>query len=209
MIYDVSMPLREGMAVYTNNPPFRRVITNELVKGDVVNQSRIEMGCHCGTHVDAPYHWEPDGYTVDRMPLDALVGKARLVEFGKLDRIDRADLEKVDLAGVERILFKTRNSENWARGGPFDEKYVYLTGPGAEYLVSRKIRTVGTDGLGIEQFGNRAAPAHHALLRNGVTLVEGLYFHAVPPGDYILFCGPLRLEGSEGAPARAFLADRL
>ena len=207
MIYDVSLPLREGMPVYTNNPPFKRPMTHQLAKGDVVNQSKIEMGCHCGTHVDAPYHFEPDGYRVPDMPLESLVGKARLFHFPNVDTIDRADLEKLDLKGVERALFRTRNSDHWASGKPFDEKYVYFTGEAARFLVGKKVRLLGTDGLGVEQHGNREAPAHHALLRNGVSIIEGLFLHNVPAGDYVLFCGPLRLEGAEGAPARVLLVD--
>jgi arylformamidase len=207
MIYDVSMPLREGMPVYAGNPPFRRVVTHALAQGDPCNQSRIEFGAHCGTHIDAPLHFEKDGFAVGQVPLENLVGPARLLHFPVVDRIDRADLEGRDWEGVERVLFRTRNSDHWARGGGFDPAYVYLTGPGARFLVERKVRLVGTDGLGIEQFGNREHPAHHALLRAGVTLVEGLCLAGVPPGDYVFFCGPLRVEGGEGAPARALLMD--
>ena len=166
------------------------------------------MGCHCGTHVDAPFHFEPDGYPVQAIPPESLIGPARLHHFPGVDRIDRPDLEKLDWTGVERVLFRTRNSDHWIGGGGFDSGYVYLTGEGASFLVERKIRLVGTDGLGIEQYGNKQHPTHHTLLRAGVTIVEGLYFKDVPAGDYVLFCGPLRLEGADGAPARAFLLDR-
>jgi arylformamidase len=205
MIYDVSMPIREGMPVYTNNPPFKRLITHELAQGHKVNQSKVEMGCHCGTHVDAPYHFEPDGYRVPDMPLESLVGKARLLHFPSQDAIDLGDLAPLDWTGVSRVLFRTRNSDDWKAGKPFDPKFTYLSGPGAVFLAEKKLRLVGIDSLGIEQYGNKQAPAHHALLRNGISLIEGLYLADVPPGDYILFCGPLRMEGSEGAPARAFL----
>jgi len=205
MIYDISMPLREGMPVYAGNPPFRRIVTHELAKGDSANQSRLEFGAHCGTHIDAPLHFEKDGFTVDAVPLENLAGPARLLHFPGLKQIDRADLEKLDWKGVERVLFRTRNSEHWARGGGFDPAYVYLTGEGARFLVESKVRLVGTDGLGIEQYKHKEHPAHHALLQAGVTILEGLYLIDVPPGDYTLFCGPLRIEGGEGAPARAFL----
>jgi len=206
MIYDVSMPIREGMPVYEGNPPFKRVVTHVLGKdGAPVNQSRFEMGAHCGTHIDAPLHFEKDGFTVDTIPPENLIGPARLFHFPKRDRIDRADLENLDWRGVERVLFRTRNSDHWEAGGSFDPAFVYLTGEGARFLVDRKIRLVGIDSLGIEQFGHKEHPAHHALLRAGVTIVEGLYLTAVPPGDYTFFCGPLRILGAEGAPARAFL----
>jgi arylformamidase len=207
-IHDISMPLREGMPVYAGNPPFRRPITHELSKGAPCNQSRLEMGAHCGTHLDAPLHFERDGFAVEAIPPENLIGPARVHHFPALGRIDRPDLEKLDWKGVERVLFRTRNSEHWKTATTFDEAYVYLTGPGAEFLVEKKIRLVGTDGLGIEQFGQKTHPAHHALLQAGITIVEGLWLSDVGPGDYWLFCAPLRLQGAEGAPARAFLLDR-
>lgn len=207
MIYDISMPLREGMPVYEGNPPYKRVVTHVLGKdGAPVNQSRFEFGAHCGTHIDAPLHFEKDGYTADAVPLEHLVGPARLLHFLRQDCIDRADLEPLDWKGVERVLFRTRNSDHWAAGGAFDPNFVYLTGEAATFLVERKVRLVGIDSLGIEKFGHPTHPAHHALLQAGVTIVEGLYLVDVPPGDYTFFCGVLRIIGAEGAPARAFLA---
>jgi arylformamidase len=205
MIYDVSMPLRDGMPSYTGSTPFRRILTHELAQGQPVNESKLEMGAHNGTHVDAPLHFEKDGFSVDKIPVENLVGPARLFHFPKRDFIDRADLENLDWRGVDRVLFRTRNSDHWAQGGPFDPNFVYLTGAGARFLVERKIRLVGIDSLGIEQFGHKEHPAHHALLQAGITIVEGLYLIDVPPGDYTLFCGPLRIAGADGAPARAFL----
>ena len=205
-IIDVSMPLREGMAVYANNPPFHRIVTNVLGRdGSPVNQSRFEFGAHCGTHIDAPLHFEKDGFSCDAVPSENLIGPARLLHFAKADFIDRVHLEKLDWTGVERVLFRTRNSDHWAANGPFDPGYVYLTGDGARFLVEQKVKLVGTDGLGIEQFGSKDHPAHHALLQAGITLLEGLYLVEAPAGDYTLFCGPLRVMGGEGAPARAFL----
>jgi arylformamidase len=208
MIHDISMPLREGMPVYAGNPPYRRIVTNEIQKGDVCNQSRFEFGAHCGTHIDAPWHFEKDGFTTDRVPLDNLVGPARLLHVADPVKIDLPDLEKLDWTGVERVLFRTRNSDHWKKGGGFDPKYVYLSGPAARFLVEKKMKLVGIDSLGVEQFGSKEFPTHHALLPAGITVLEGLWLADVPPGDYYLFCGPLRVEGGDGTPARAFLMDR-
>lgn len=205
MIYDVSMPLRDGMPFYTGSTPFRRVVTMELAKGQPVNESKLDMGAHNGTHVDAPLHFEKDGFPVDRIPPENLIGPAKLLHFPKRDCIDRGDLENLDWRGVERVLFRTRNSDHWAAGGAFDPNFVYLTGEGARFLVEKKLRLVGIDSLGIEKYGHKEHPAHHALLQAGITILEGLYLVDVPPGDYSLFCGPLRIVGADGAPARAFL----
>jgi len=206
MIYDISMPLREGMPVYDGNPPFRRIITHVLGKdGAPVNQSRFEFGAHCGTHIDAPLHFEKNGRTVESVPLEHLIGHARLLHFLHQDCIDLADLDRLDWTGVQRVLFRTRNSDHWVKRNSFDPNFAYLTGPAARFLVERKIKLVGIDSLGIEKFGSKDHPAHHALLRSGVTILEGLYLIDVPAGDYTLYCGPLRVMGGEGAPARALL----
>ena len=205
-VIDISMPLREGMPVYTNNPPFERPVTNVLGRdGSPVNQSKIVMGAHCGTHIDAPWHFEGDGYATDRVPLDHLVGPARVLHFPDVDRIERAALEALEWAGVERVLFRTRNSEHWLKSDAFDPNYCYISGPAARFLAERKLKLVGTDGLGVEQHGVKEFVTHHALLRNGITVLEGLWLADVPPGDYTLFCGPLRVVGGDGAPARALL----
>lgn len=205
MLYDVSMPLRDGMPYYSGSTPFRRVLTHELAKGQPVNESKLDMGAHNGTHVDAPLHFEKGGFAVDAIPAENLVGPARLFQLSGRPRIDRADLERLEWRGVERVLFGTDNSDHWARGGSFTPGYVYLTGAGAEFLVEQRIRLVGIDSLGIEQYGLDGHPAHHALLRRGITIVEGLCLSGVPAGDYMLFCGPLRIVGADGAPARVFL----
>jgi arylformamidase len=206
-IYDVSMPLREGMPVYRNSVPFRRPITRRIAGGDSANESRLELGCHAGTHVDAPLHFIEGAAGAERIPPAALLGPARLVHLPDRDAIDAADLGGLAWEGVERVLFRTRNSDHWARGGGFNEKYVALTGPAAEFLAARGMKLVGIDSLGIERFGTKGHPAHKALLGAGIAVLEGLVLAEVPPGDYWLFCGPLRLEGSDGAPARAFLVS--
>ncbi len=209
-IYDVSMPLRPGMPVYTGNPPFERRVTQVLGKdGSPVNESQLVMGVHGGTHIDAPRHFEADGYTVDKVPLGHLVGPARLIHFPDQVKIDLPDVETLDWTGVERVLFRTRNSDHWKRRGAFDPNFVYLSGPAARFLVAKRVKLVGIDSLGIEQYNSPDHPAHHALLRAGVTVVEGLYLADVAPGDYTLFCGPLRIMDGDGAPARVLLIDRL
>ncbi len=208
MIHDVSMPLREGMPVWPGNPPFRRIVTDVLGKdGAPVNQTRLELGSHCGTHIDAPWHFEADGYRMDSVPKEHLIGPARLIFLPDRDCVAVKDLEGLDWTGVERVLFKTRNSAHWAKGGAFDPKFCYLSGEAAAFLVAKGLKLVGIDSLGIEQFGSKDFAAHHALLRNGVTVVEGLYLADVAPGDYTFFCGPLRILGNEGAPARVFLVS--
>ena len=205
-VIDISIPLRPGMPVYAGNPPYERRVTHVIGKdGAPCNQSMFTFGAHCGTHVDAPWHFEADGYTIEKIPLEHLVGPARVVHVPDADCVDLPHLEKLDWSGVERVLFRTRNSEHWKAGGGFDPKYCYISGAAAKFLAARKLKLVGIDALGVEQFGVKEIVTHHPLLRNGITVLEGLCLADVAPGDYTLFCGVLRVEGGDGAPARALL----
>jgi arylformamidase len=201
------VPLSADVPTYPGDPPYRSEFVRSISDGESCNLTRLSMGAHSGTHVDAPYHFLADGATVDQIPLEILIGKARVVEIAALERIDRADLERVDLRDDIRVLFKTRMSGQ-LRQPLFQENFVYLTPDAASYLAKVGIKLVGIDYLSIERFGSRDFEAHHALLGAGVVIVEGLDLSAVEPGEYDLTCLPLRLAGAEGAPARVILRAR-
>lgn len=215
--YDLSLPISGRLPVWPGDPPVRVILSSSLDRGDPANVSRLDLGSHTGTHIDAPLHFEAGGAPVDRLPLAVLIGPARLVSLDVDEKITRADLEGVDLRGVSRLLFKTKNCLQWkssiaeAASGSraaFHENYIYLSEDAAEYLVDRGIRLVGVDYLSVESFHNKSFSTHHCLLRAGVVILEGLNPSDVPPGDYELIALPLRLEGGDGAPARVILRAR-
>jgi arylformamidase len=130
-----------------------------------------------------------------------------VVELLARERVERADLEALDLRDDLRVLLKTRMSGQLQRGG-FQEDHVYLTGDAAQYLAQAGLKLVGFDYLSLDRFGDASFPAHHALLGAGVVLVEGLDLSDVEPGEYDMACLPLRLGGGDGAPARVVLRGR-
>jgi arylformamidase len=198
-IVDVSVPISPGMVTYPGDPAVVLERVRSIAGGDGYNLSRLDLGVHTGTHVDAPLHFIEDGASVESLPLDALVGPARVVEVTATDGpLGAAALEGVP-DGVERILLKTRNSEQWARD-TFAENSLALDGEGARALVDRGAKLVGIDYLSIGD-----EEAHRVLLGAGVIAVEGLDLRGAEPGEYLLVCAPLKLAGAEGAPARAFL----
>jgi arylformamidase len=207
-IIDVTVPLSAGLPTFPGDPPFRCEPTHRMKDGEDYNVSRLTMGTHAGTHVDAPYHFLADGTTVDELPLEILIGKARVVDLGGRDLVDRADLEALDLREDLRVLLKTRNSGQ-LRQQAFQEDYVYLTPDAATYLAQVGIKLVGFDYLSIEKFGSREFAAHKALLEAGVVIVEGLDLSEVEPGEYDMTCLPLRIAGGDGSPARVVLRPRL
>jgi arylformamidase len=207
-IFDVTVPLSAELPVFPGDPPFEIEATERIADGAAYNLARIGLGVHTGTHVDAPYHFLADGATVDQLPLEILMGKARVVEVGAREKIERADLEALDLRADLRVLIKTRMSGQ-LKSGAFQEDFVYLTPDAAVYLVQAGLKLVGIDYLSVERFGSRDFAAHHALLEAGVVIVEGLDLSAVEPGEYEMFCLPLRILGADGSPARVVLRTRM
>ncbi len=205
-LLDVSLRLSSDLPTYPGNPPFKLEPVKRIARGDSSNVSALHLGTHTGTHVDAPRHFFDDRAGVDRLPLDVLVGPARLVHFPGVAAVTASLLQDLDLRGVTRLLLRTDNSSAWhSAGSTFNPRFVYLAGDGADLLVERGIRLVGVDYLSVEQFKAPGAPTHHALLGHGVVVVEGLDLSAAEPGDYELLCLPLRIADGDGAPARVVL----
>jgi arylformamidase len=199
-LIDVSLAIRSGMPVYPGDPKVHLERASSIADGDPANVSRLDLGVHTGTHVDAPLHFIEGAAAADKLPLEALIGPAHVVDATSLERdIDRAALDELDFpAAVERLLFKTPNSELWAEG--FSNDSVMFVESGARRLVDLGVRLVGIDYLSV---GDEAA--HQVLLGAGVVAVEGLDLRRIEPGPYELVCLPLKVAGSDGAPARVVL----
>jgi len=205
--YDVSLNISPGMPVWPGDGGIviRRI--NKLEAGADANVSRMEMGVHTGTHVDAPFHFLKEGSTVEKMPLKILIGRAYVVHLpDDVALIGPAELEKAEIPPrTRRVLIRTRNSKQWGKDyRPFLKSFVAVDPKAAEYLVKRGVKLVGVDYLSVAPFGN-ATPTHVTLLKAGVVIVEGLNLSQVSQGRYNFYCLPLKLNGSDGAPARAIL----
>ncbi len=207
-IIDVTIPLSPQLPVYPGDPRFALEPMQRIEAGDPCNTSRLTLGAHTGTHVDAPYHFLADGASVDQLPLEILMGKARVVQVAASHSIQRLDLEPHDLRDDIRLLLKTRNS-GLLRQPDFEGDFVFLSPDAASYLAQAGIKLVGFDYLSIDPYPSPEHPAHHALLEAGVVVVEGLDLSEVEPGEYDMVCLPLRIEGGDGAPARVVLRPRL
>ena len=204
-IFDISVPIRSGGLVYPGNPEIDITLQQAVAKGAGANVSAIRFGSHTGTHADAARHFFDDGQPVDQIPLERLIGPALLVSFADDVRaVGASELEAHDLGGYKRILLRTRNSALLSRK-EFVRDYTYLAPDGAEFLVDKGVEVVGIDYLSIEQFHSGHHRSHRTLLAKAVVILEGLDLSAPPAGVYQLICLPLRIEGCDGAPARAVL----
>ena len=203
-LLDVSVPLVAGMPAYPGNPEFEVQPVKRIAEGASSNVSRLVMGTHTGTHVDAPRHFFDDGTGVDALSLDLLLGRARVVEISRRGGIGAEELAAAGLREDLRVLLKTPNSALW-NGTGFHQDYTYMNEEGARYLVAQGVKVVGVDYLSVEQYKKAGAPAHRALLSQGVIIIEGLNLSEAEPGMYEMYCLPLRVAGGDGAPARVIL----
>ncbi|MFQ5684591.1 MAG: cyclase family protein [Candidatus Binatia bacterium] len=205
--YDISLNLSAETVRWVTSQPFELVERRRMSRGDHNNSSGLIMSAHAGTHLDAPFHFTPNGATIDSLPLDLFAGPA-VVHAVKADRYITAEhVAALDLGDVPRVLFKTRNSE-LLKKSTYDPGFVAFSMDAADALVARRVRLVGLDYLSVAH-ADEQIPVHRAFLDHGVALLEGVDLSEIKPGRYELFCFPVRLHGSDGAPCRAVLRDLL
>lgn len=207
-IYDISLPITPQLPTWPGDPRIELHRISKMAEGADANVTHISATVHIGTHVDAPCHFLGDEATgVESLDLSVLTGPARVVELHPAgDAISADDLHAADIpSGTTRLLLKTPNSALWARReAAFHEDFLALDADAAQWVVDQGIRLVGVDYLSVAPFRD-PIPTHRILLQAGVIPLEGLNLAAVSPGEYLLYCLPLNIPGSDGAPARAIL----
>ena len=187
-IYDISQEVF-SCAVYPGDPEPQKQILNATTCGDLYNLTAFSMCAHNGTHVDAPFHFLPQGKTVEQMDLEMFVGDCFVARHeGDVSDADARNI-LTKAAGARRILIAGN---------------VTVTAEAAEVFAASPIRLLGNEGQSV---GPEYAPmqVHLILLRRGIALLEGIVLKDVPEGRYFLSAAPLNLAGSDGAPCRAYL----
>ncbi len=205
-LYDISLTISNDLPIWPGDPSVNFYRVSDVNKGDEVTLSRLECGVHTGTHMDAPVHFVKGGTGIDTLDLNVLIGRCVVVVVPNANVIDAALLDSLSIPpGTTRVLFRTRNSDLWARGDrEFHKDFVAVSRSGAAWIVEHGIRLVGVDYLSVAPF-NAAVPTHDILLRAGVIPIEGLNLSGIEPGEYQLVCLPIKLLNSDGAPARVVL----
>jgi len=205
-IYDISLTIEPGMTIWPGDPEVNLERVATIGKNSSANISKLSMGVHAGTHVDAPIHFIPSGTGVDQLPLKILTGRVYVLEMLKPNLITVDELKKADIPPrTRRLIIKTRNSQIWSSNyRRFQEEFVGIDAEGAQFLVDHGVKLIGLDYLSIAPYKQGKLP-HEIFLKSGVVIVEGLNLSKVSQGRYSLYCLPLKLLNADGAPARAIL----
>lgn len=204
-IIDISWPIRPTMTTYKDKKDVTFIATKTFER-DHARESRLAVGCHTGTHIDAPAHFLPDGAPIQAMTLSSTVGPCKVLDMTYVKGSLEAEVfQQHDIDGGDIIICKTANSFLSA-DDPFNVSFVFVAASGARYLADKKIKAIGIDYLGIER--NQPDHATHEIfMRADIAIIEGLRLEHVLPGKYFLWCLPLALHGLEAAPARAILTN--
>lgn len=204
-IYDVTLALAADTIIYPGDPPLIIEADKSIARGDGYNLSKITLGSHTGTHIDAPKHFYDHGTTVDRLNLDCLLGQARVFQMDG-EVIDVNMLKPLGIMKDDIVLFKTENSHLLGQAH-FTTDYTYVTPEAAEFLALRGIKTLGFDYFSIEKYDSSSAAAHCALLKREIVIIEGLDLRQVKPGLYQMVALPLKINQGDGSPARVVLIE--
>jgi len=205
---DLTHELHNGMPIYPGDPAPSFVSYATLEKNGV-NLTKLTLGSHTGTHIDAPRHFILNGIGVDQIPASKLTGEAYVADLsskpigsGVTGRDLRENLEG-NVAEDDIVIIYTGCSEHWGEES-IGSNYTYLTGDAAEYLVSKKIRALGIDFLSVERFRAPDPVAHKTLLSNGIFIMESLSraTKRFVQKRILMICMPIKLQNGDGAPAR-------
>jgi arylformamidase len=199
-IHDITRVIRQDMQVYPGDPKpqFEPTAT---IKDDKVNVTRITLGSHTGTHVDAPRHFLQEGNSIEMEPLDKFIGEAVIIDASGRNSISANDFSCKDIRRNDIVLINTGTSGSLI-------EFTYIDISAAEWMVEHGIKCVGIDTASVEKYGLKEAPVHKILLACNIGIIENLMNLKQFVGKRMfLVCMPLPLQGIDGSPARAILFD--
>lgn len=200
-IIDISLGIHKYMLFYPGDPEFEITRVYDISQGDEITLSAVNMGLHTGTHIDSPAHFLKEGHTITDLDLTKCYGSCQVIDLTHIkfgEKITKEELTRIELDSGLIVLFKTTNST--IVNQKFRDDFITLTKDAAEFLVSTGVKTIGIDYLSIGD-----PETHRILLSGDVVVYEALDLTHVAQGRYTFIGFPLKILGSEGAPARAVL----
>ena len=211
-IIDLTYLINEQMITYPT-PWHPKVSIQRLGKIEEVgrNTRKIILGTHTGTHIDAPLHFVKDGKSIDKIPLEKIVGNVTIVDFSNLK--ENTPIEKemlMELKITKRMIFRFGWQKFW-NTEKFYKNYPFFTTDAANYLVSKGIELIGYDTPSPDDSNMNVnevdSPIHKILLGNNIILLEYLanLDKLTDLENWNLVVAPMKIEGSDGSPSRVFV----
>lgn len=205
-IIDISVRIKPGMAVWPGDGGVNIHRKSSIKNGDVCNVTGIDMGLHTGTHIDAPLHFFDELQDIASLDLSLYIGYVNVFELDVMECITEEDIKGLDIKEDDVVFFKTCNSQIIG-GEEFVKDYIYLDKSASDFLLKKRVKTVGIDYLSIDGYQSEGFHSHNILLSNGIGVIEGLCLKDVRPGRYFFSCLPLKIEGADGSPVRGVLLE--
>ncbi len=211
-IIDLTYLINENMITYPS-PWHPKVSVERLGKIEEVgrNTRKIILGTHTGTHIDAPLHFIKNGNSIEKIPLDKIVGDVTIVDFSNLKENTAIQKDMLDEIKItKRMIFRFGWEKYW-NTGKFYENYPFFTKDAVNYLVSEGIELLGYDTPSPDDSNMDAkevdSPIHKILLSKGVVLLEYLANLSKLNNleNWNIVVAPMKIEGSDGAPSRVFV----
>ncbi|MBN2290159.1 MAG: cyclase family protein [Candidatus Glassbacteria bacterium] len=207
-LHDISVTLGSQTAVYPDDSPFTSEKTMSLEKGEIADVSKISLSSHSGTHLDLPAHFIQGAETAESWPPEKFVLPVQVIDIDDPLTVTRQELESKAIREGAALLFRTANSlSGLVRAPVFSEDYVCLSLEAAEYCIAKKAPLIGLDYFSIDRYGDFSYPVHRRIAQNNILILENIDLKETPAGEYLLFCFPLKIAGSEASPVRAVLAE--
>lgn len=196
--------------VYPGDPSPRFEVHSTIAR-DGFNLLDVHIGSQSGTHVDAPYHFEPDGLRLDELPIDRFVGPGVVVDASGLQARGEIGWQHVApvadrLAPGVIVLLRTGWSTHYGTPAYFD--HPFLGAEACERMLGLGVRTFCIDAINIDETPDDdhpgvGFPSHHLISRAGGVIGENFRLHDLPERDFLVVCTPILLTGADGAPVRA------
>ncbi|KXH84058.1 arylformamidase [Sporosarcina sp. HYO08] len=199
---DISQPLTNDIAGWPGDTPFEFKLAYTKEQTGSVNIGQIQTSLHCGTHIDAPFHFDNDGKKVHELDINLYVGLSLIIDVTGCESVGKRELEEFPLEGVTRLLLKTRTAEE-TDPTQFPLKFTYLRKDIGPFLKEKGIRLLGVDVPSVDPVDSKTMDAHHSLHDNGVSILENIMLGHVGPGNYDLIALPLAIQNADGSPVRA------
>lgn len=175
--------------IYPGDPVPEMDMVMSWDNDDVCQLTKLTLGSHTGTHMDAPRHFLEDGKDIAEVALEKCMGACKVAEV--TGEISKKQMEQILADGTERLLLKGKQ---------------VITEGAAKVMAERNLKCVGVEGLTVGPFST-PGPVHKILLDSEIVILEGLRLEAAWEGEYFLAAQPLKMKELDGSPVRAVLID--